>query len=65
MGRRPHLHDGRRLDQVPEQRGASPFAGGITSLDATGFTLGTDNASTATGTVYHWVAFRRPPARWS
>jgi len=33
------------------------FTGGITSIDAGGFTLGTSTATNASGGTYHWQAF--------
>ena len=34
------------------------FAGGVKSLSATGFVLGTNAAVNANGSVYHWIAFK-------
>ncbi len=41
-----------------DQNGAATFAGGIKSLTATGFTLGTNANVNASGAQYHWVAFQ-------
>jgi hypothetical protein len=34
------------------------FAGGVISLDADGFTLGSNNRVNAAGTTYYWIAFK-------
>lgn len=38
--------------------GIAHFTGGIKSLDATGFTLGTDATVNGSGVVYYWTAIR-------
>ena len=41
-----------------DQAGAAVFADGITSLDATGFTVGADARVNASGDTHYWVAFK-------
>lgn len=42
---------------------ATTFANGITSLDADGFTVGTDARVNSSAATYSWTAFRTDPAR--
>jgi hypothetical protein len=49
------------LTKAMDILGSAAFAGGIESLDATGFTLGTDANVNGAGAPFYWVALKAAP----